>query len=98
MPEHTHDTHNNNTFKKNWLLWHHAMTQASAASYQFITHDILFGINLGLNIQKSYTVPIFYAPTFRCAMHSLRSWTVNLQATSSSPVTNSSVTVTYPET
>lgn len=74
------------------------MTQASAVSYQFITHHILFGINLGLYLQKSYTVPIFYVPTFGCAMHNLRSWTVNLQATSSSPVTNSSITVTYLET
>lgn len=73
------------------------MTQASAASYQFITHHILFGINFGLYIQKSYTVPLFYAPTFHCAMHNLRSWTINLQATSSRPVTNSSVTVPYLE-
>lgn len=73
------------------------MTQASATSYQFITHHILFGINLGLYIQKSYTVPIFYAPTFHYAMHHLRSWTINPQATSSRPVTDSSVTVTYLE-
>lgn len=57
------------------------MTQANAARYQFITHYNLFGVNFWLYIQKSCAVPIFYGPTFHCAMHNLKSWAVNHHAT-----------------